>query len=105
MSAAVYSPPEADIVRVMRETGMDRMQAIYHLRGRKAMQERSRNLESARFATTGAPSAWTPYTWEAVASGACQSGGPLDAPEYVPTGSVRAGACMQITSLPRGLQC
>lgn len=35
-----YTPTEADILRVMRETKMDRMQAIYHLRGRHYLQQR-----------------------------------------------------------------
>lgn len=32
-------PHEAAIARVIRETGMERMQAINHLRGREAAQE------------------------------------------------------------------
>ena len=35
-------PPEADIQRVMAETGMDRMQAINHLRARYILQQRAR---------------------------------------------------------------
>ena len=35
-------PPEADIQRVMAETGMDRMQAINHLRCRYILQQRAR---------------------------------------------------------------
>lgn len=38
---AAYMPPERDIERVMADTGMQRMQAIYHLRGRKALQTRT----------------------------------------------------------------
>lgn len=34
----MYTPSEAEIVKVMKETGMDYMQAVYHLRGRHHLQ-------------------------------------------------------------------
>jgi hypothetical protein len=36
-----YTPSEEAIAKVMKDTGMDRMQAIYHLRGKKIAQERA----------------------------------------------------------------
>lgn len=38
----IYTPSEADILKVMKDLGLDRMQAIYHLRGRQVAQERAR---------------------------------------------------------------
>jgi hypothetical protein len=40
-------PKEQDIERVMRETGMDRMQAINHLRGRALVQQTIRRSVTA----------------------------------------------------------
>lgn len=33
-------PPETDIARIMRETGMDRLQAIRHLQARETLSRR-----------------------------------------------------------------
>lgn len=36
-----YTPTEEAIQRVMKETGMDYMQAVYHLRGRHYLQQKA----------------------------------------------------------------
>ena len=37
----MYTPTEEAIRKVMQETGMQRMQAIYHLRGRHYLQQKA----------------------------------------------------------------
>ena len=47
----VYTPPDSDIARCMASTGMQRMQAIYHLRGRQALQTAERWLAAPAMVT------------------------------------------------------